>query len=283
MILDGKVAIVTAAGRGIGRAIALMLAEEGAAVAVNSFHEETTAAVLEEIKQKGGRSIGIAGDITKASQISRMVSEAMDAFGHIDIVVNNVGGVTTESGKDMEEPMGMMEALWDGTYALSLKAPALMCETIAPHFMERQGGKIVNIASIAGRSGIAHSEITPIPFCYHSMKAGLIRYTQLLADRLGPYNVNANCVCPGIIYTDAWKGMSQGVVQNNPKYKGQDPREWFLALFEGKYLAEGSPSTPLRREQTTNDIARTVVFLVSDASKNITGQALNVDGGMVKN
>ena len=283
MKLEGKTAIITASGRGIGREVALTLAREGAKVAVNSFSEENTSAVVNEIKENGGEAMGVAGDITQASLVTRMVSETIKAFGRIDILVNNAGGVTMKPGPDMNAPLAGLEALWDGTYSLSLKAPVLMCEAMAPHFIEQKSGRIVNMASIAGRSALAHSEITPIPFAYHAMKAGLIRYTQLLADQLGPYNVNANCVCPGIIYTDAWKVLSNSVVQNHPKYKGQDPREWFLALFEGKYLDEGSPRTPLRREQTTRDIARTVVFLVSDDAENITGQALNVDGGMVKN
>ncbi|MCP4755262.1 MAG: SDR family oxidoreductase [Proteobacteria bacterium] len=282
MKLEGKVAIITASGRGIGKDVALTLAEEGASVAVNSFTEENTAAVVEEIKKKGGKSLGIAGDITQAPLIDKMVSETIKTFGQIDIVVNNAGGVGFQAGKDMSAPLAGAEAMWDGTYALSLKAPALMCEAIMPHFMERKSGKIVNMASIAGRSGMGHTEITPIPFCYHAMKAGLIRYTQLLADQLGPYSINANCVCPGIIYTDSWKGISQGIVQNHPKYKGEDPREWFLGVSGGRYLGEGAPNTPLKREQTTGDIARAVVFLVSDDAENITGQALNVDGGMVK-
>ena len=283
MRLSGKTAIITASGRGIGREVALALAVEGAKVAVNSHTEENTKAVVDEIKRKGGEAIGVAGDITQAALITQMVEEALQAFGRLDILVNNAGGVTLKTDRDMSAPLAGVEALWDGTYGLSLKAPVLMSEAVTPHFKAQRSGCIVNMASIAGRSGITHSEITPIPFAYHSMKAGLIRYTQLLADMLGPFNINANCVCPGIIYTDAWKGMANGVVTNHPKYKGQDPREWFLGIFEGKYLAEGTPRTPLMREQTTEDIARTVIFLVSDDARNITGQAINVDGGMVKN
>jgi NAD(P)-dependent dehydrogenase (short-subunit alcohol dehydrogenase family) len=282
MRLKGKTAIITASGRGIGRQVALTLAEEGARVAVNSSSEENTMAVVDAIKGNGGEAIGVAGDITRADLVVEMVAQTIEAFGRIDIVVNNVGGVVRREDLDMDSPLATVEALWDGTYNLSLKAPVLMCEAVAPHFMEQRSGKIVNMASIAGRSAMHHTEITPIPFPYHSMKAGLIRYTQLLADQLGPFNINANCVCPGIIYTDAWKRLAERVVQNHPKYKGQDPREWFLGLFESKYLDEGSPRTPLRREQTTQDVARTVIFLVSDDAQNITGQALNVDGGMVK-
>ena len=158
-----------------------------------------------------------------------------------------------------------------------------MCEAVIPHFMERKSGKIINMSSIAGHSGLPHIEVTPIPFCYHSMKAALSRYTQVLADQLGPYNINVNSICPGIIYTDAWKGTSETMVKNHPKFKGQDPREWFLGIGEGRYLADGMPLTPMRREQTTTDVAEATLFLVSNAAANITGQSLVIDGGMVKN
>ena len=116
-----------------------------------------------------------------------------------------------------------------------------------------------------------------------SKKAGVIRYTQVMADSLGPFNINVNCICPGIIYTDAWKGMAERITKIHPDYKGQDPREWFLRLFDGDYLSNESPIvTPLRREQLVEDIAYTTVFLVSEESRNITGQSINVDGGMTK-
>ena len=114
------------------------------------------------------------------------------------------------------------------------------------------------------------------------MKAGLIRYSQSLADELGPYNINVNCVCPGYVYTDTWERGAKSMVETRPEYQGLDPREWFTGLNEGKY-PELAPATPLRREQTAGDIGRAVVFLVSEEGKNITGQTLNVDGGRHKN
>jgi NAD(P)-dependent dehydrogenase (short-subunit alcohol dehydrogenase family) len=282
MNLEGKVSIVSACGRGIGKEVALALAKAGSHVAVNSHSETNTQALVKEIEKLGGRAIGVAGDITQSSAIINMVAQTLEAFGQIDILVNNVGGVSMQKREDKDNPLSQIEALWDGTYSMSLKAPALMCETVVPHFIERQTGKIINMSSIAGRSGMPHIDMTPIPFCYHSMKAGLIRYTQLLADQLGQYNINANAICPGIIYTDAWKGTSETIVKKHPKFKGQDPREWFVGIGEGKYRADGMIATPMRREQTTDDIAQAVLFLASDAAANITGQALNIDGGMVK-
>lgn len=282
MNLTDKISLVTACGRGIGKEVALSLARAGSHVAVNSFSEKNTQALVKEIEQLGVRAIGVAGDITQAAVILQMVSETISNFGHIDILVNNVGGVTFDKRQDSDNPLSQLEALWDGTYKMSLKAPALMTEAVSPYLIENGGGKIINMSSIAGRSGMPHIDVTPIPFCYHSMKAGLIRYTQLLADQLGRYNINVNAVCPGIIYTDAWKGTSETIVKNHPKFKGQDPREWFLGISAGDYNGDGMIATPMRREQTTADIAHAVVFLASDLAANITGQSLNIDGGMVK-
>ena len=114
------------------------------------------------------------------------------------------------------------------------------------------------------------------------MKAGLIRYTQLLADQVGRHNINVNAICPGIIYTDGWRALAEGMVNNDPRFKGEDAREWFIGIGEGRYVGDGIPQTAMRREQTTGDIAEAVLFLASEAAANITGQTLNVDGGMVK-
>jgi len=278
MKLKGKVAIVTAAGRGIGRAIALCLAKEGANVVVNSFREETTSSVVDEIKSSGGRTLGMAGDITKIAMINKVIQTTIDTFGKIDIVVNNVGGGRT-SKETYSDPLEQVAAEWDGMYEQNIKATVLMCRAVAPHFIKQKSGKIVNISSVAGRNTYT-SHTSPVS--YGSMKAGLLRFNQSLAEELGPHNINVNCVCPGYVYTDAWQRGAKQMVETKPEYKGLSPREWFIGLNEGKYL-ELAPATPLRREQNTEDIAQAVLFLVSEEGKNITGQALNVDGGRNKN
>ena len=193
-----------------------------------------------------------------------------------------MGGGSAAEIDDKDNPLAEVEAVWDGTYAMSLKAPVLMCEAAMPHLIEKKSGKIINISSLAGRPGMPHVDLVPLSSSYHSAKAGLIRYTQLLADQVGRHNINVNAICPGIIYTDGWREISEEMVKHHPSYKGEDPREWFLGVGEGKYLGEGLPHTPMRREQTTGDIAEAVLFLASEAAANITGQTLNVDGGMVK-
>jgi len=276
MRLEGKVAIVTAAGRGLGRGIALCLAKEGADIVVNSFHEETTARVADEIKASGRRVLGIAGDITTTDKMAQVAQETLNTFGKIDILVNNVGGGRMTPKEVGSSFLGQAEAEWDGTYEQNLRATVLMCKTVAPHFIKQKSGKIVNISSVAGRYPFPYLIMTS----YGAMKIAIIRFSQSLAKELGEHNINVNCVCPGIIYTDAWEKGAKRAVESMPKFKGMNPREWFVEFMEGKYPELGA-FTPLRREQTPEDIGRAVVFLVSEDAQNITGQALNVDGGLV--
>jgi NAD(P)-dependent dehydrogenase (short-subunit alcohol dehydrogenase family) len=133
-----------------------------------------------------------------------------------------------------------------------------------------------------GRSSLSAKMLeTFVHPSYGAMKAGLISYTQTLAEMLGPHNINVNAVCPGIVYTDAWRGNAERAVTAVPEFIGMDPREWFEGIFRGDY-PEIFDRTPLGREQTVEDIGKAVVFLVSDDSMNITGQSLMVDGGMIK-
>ena len=283
MKLSNKVAIVTAAGRGIGRSIALCLAEEGADVVVNSYSQDTTTRTAGEVQALGRRALAMPCDITKPDAITRVVQETLNTFGKIDILVNNVGaGPKTWETSDAG-PLSRWIDLWDNMYEQNLKAPVLMCEAVVPHFINQKNGKIVNIASIAGRVSLPQKfQERIVPQSYSAMKAGLISYTQTLAERLGPHNINVNSICPGIVYTDDWENSSKRMVNDVPEFQGQDAREWFVGIAHGKYPDMFSP-TPLGREQTVEDIGRSVVYFVSDDGMNITGQTLNVDGGMVKN
>ena len=276
MKLEGKVAIVTASGRGIGRGIAICLAEEGADVVINSLHEETTTKVADEVRALGHRALAIAGDITTADKIVQVVQDTITAFGKIDILVNNVGGGRMASEETGTGPLGPVEVEWDFMYKQNLRASVLMCKAVQLHFIKQKSGQIVNISSIAARYASVISSAS-----YGTMKAGLIRFSQSLAEELGPHNINVNCVCPGFVYTDAWVRGATRNVETRPEYKGMKPKDWFLGLVEGKYL-DLVAVTPLRREQTVEDMARAVVFLVSEDAKNISGQALNIDGGRIK-
>ena len=157
-----------------------------------------------------------------------------------------------------------------------------MTEAVVPHMVSRGQGKIVQISSIAGRASLSDRMLKMFVHpSYGAMKAALINFTQTQAEMLGPHNINVNAVCPGIVYTDAWEGNAQNAVANFEEFKGMQPREFFDGIARGDY-PHIFDRTPLRREQTVEDIGNAVAFLVSQDSMNITGQSLMVDGGMVK-
>ena len=280
--LDGKVALVSAAGRGIGRAIAIGLAEAGAAVAVNSYGEDTTKATTEAIETAGGEALSLVGDITDPETILSAVRHTLDRFGRIDILVNNVGAGPKDLPAHEPHALGPIASLWDALYDQNLRATVLMTEAVMPQMIEQGHGKIVHVSSIAGKTSLSDRMLQNFAHqSYGAMKAALCHYTTTLAEILGPRGINVNAVCPGIVWTDAWRTNAENAVANLPEFEGQEPREWFEGIARGDY-PEIFDRTPLRREQTLEDIADAVVFLASEAAKNITGQSLMVDGGMVK-
>ena len=282
MKLQGKVAIVTAAGRGIGRGIALGLAQQGAKLVVNSYSPDTTEATAQAIREAGGEAVTLAGDITDPDQMLALRDLALREFGAIDILVNNVGAGPKQAIEPPRHELGLASVLWDALYEQNLKPVVLMTEAVLPHMRERRSGKIIVISSIAGRASLSDKMLENfVPPSYGAMKAALVNYTQTQAELLGPHNINVNAVCPGIVYTDAWRANAERAVASIAEFKGQDAREWFEGIARGDY-PHIFDRTPLRREQTVEDIANAVVFLVSDDAMNITGQSLMVDGGMVK-
>ena len=280
--LSGKVALVTAAGRGIGRGIAISLAQAGAHVVVNSYSTDTTSATVEAVTDQGVKGLGVPGDITDPQQMLAMREAALDEFGQIDILVNNVGAGPKTADEPEDHELGPIAATWDALYQQNLRPVALMTEAIVPHMKKRGSGKVVQISSIAGRASLSDKMLQYFVHpSYGAMKAALINFTQTQAELLGPFNINVNAICPGIVYTDAWKGNAENAVQRIPEFKGREAREWFEGIARGDY-PHIFDRTPLRREQTVEDIGNACVFLVSDDSMNITGQSLMVDGGMVK-
>ncbi len=263
MRLAGKVAMVTGGGLGIGRAIVLAMAREGADVLIPDIRPSNAEAVAQEAAALGRRAIPLRLDVTKASQVEAAIAEGVGACGRIDILVNNAG-VTPGLGLPFTR---QVEGDWDTVFRVNLKSVFFTCKSIAPHFMERRSGKIVNISSIAGPL----SSLT-MP-SYSVVKMGVITLTKIVAKELAPFNVNVNAICPGLLYTDMWKTIGEAMRETDPSYAGLTPRQ----MFE-KRVAEW---IPLRREQTPEDIGHAAVFLASDDARNITGQALMVDGGVV--
>ena len=267
MKLAGKVAIVTGAGKGIGQGIARCLAEEGADVVVNSFHEETAAKVADEVKAMGRRSLAVAADVTAKEGTERVVKEALDGLGKIDILVNNYGGHSKSSRHGTFADQ--VEAEWDDDYRFNLKSTVLMCMAAVPHFVEQQSGKIVNISSVAGRMPTASQ------MAYGSAKAGINYFTMTLAWDLAKYNINVNGIAPGGIYSGMSEPGIRRTIENNPELKGMDPYDYWLKntvpMVRGR--------SPMKRDLTREDVGRAAVFLVSEDSRNITAQTLSVDCG----
>jgi len=260
--LEGKVALITGAGGGIGRAIALAFAKEGAKVVVNDEHGDESTAVADEVRAQGSEALALEGDVSRNDQVEEMVRKTLEAFGRIDVLVNNAGVAGEHVGMPLTD---LTEEDWDRTYEVNLKAHFLTCRAVMPHMIDQKSGKIINISSIAGKTG------SPIIPHYSATKAGVVSFTQALARELAPHRVNVNAVCPGLIWTPLWQRMAKVLAEKAPLPSGLEPR----AVFDGAV----QQMIPMQAEQTAEDIAMTVVFLASSESDQITGQAINVDGG----
>ena len=246
MQLEGKVALVTGASRGIGKAIALMLAENGADIAVN-FAGSTTAAeaVAAEIEKMGRKAILVQGDVSKADVCAEIVDKVVSELGHIDILVNNAG-ITRDTLL-----LRMKEEDWDAVLNTNLKG-VFNCTKAAVKYMAKQrSGSIVNISSVVALMGNAGQAN------YAAAKAGILGFTRSVAKEMAARGIRVNAVTPGFIKTDMTSVLSEKVV----------------AAMEA--------SIPLARLGEPEDIAKAVLFLVSDNAAYITGQTLHVDGGMV--
>jgi meso-butanediol dehydrogenase/(S,S)-butanediol dehydrogenase/diacetyl reductase len=261
--LDNRTAIVTGGGRGIGRGISLVLAREGANIAIADVDLENANRTADEIQAMGRKALVARVDVTDPASARAGVEAAISGLGNVDILVNNAGVVGSHVGGSaitLED--------FDACYEVNLKGIWIMSGALVPHFKEHGGGKIVNIASIAGRkgnAGMAH---------YCASKAGAISLTQSMARDLGPSNINVNAVCPGLLWTDMWRSL-EAMFGRDASPEAVERRRVFDSFI--------ATNCPLRREQTPEDIGEAVAFLVSEAAKNITGQSLNVDGGIELN
>jgi NAD(P)-dependent dehydrogenase (short-subunit alcohol dehydrogenase family) len=261
-MLDGRIALVTGGGRGIGRGICEVLARHGAGVVIADIDMDNAERAATELRAGGARALVVHCDVTSPASAEAAVQTAVTHFGTLDILVNNAGVAGEHVGR------AVTEEDWDRCYEVNLKGSWIMARAALPALKARGGGKIVNIASIAGRrgsAGMAH---------YSASKAGVIGLTQSLARDLGPSNINVNAVCPGLLWTDMWRAL-EGLIGRDPAPEAIEKRRVFEAYIEA--------NCPLRREQTPEDIGEAVAFLASDAARNITGQSLNVDGGMELN
>lgn len=247
--LKDKVAIITGAASGIGRATAVLFAGEGAAVVMADMQEEALAETLAMVKEAGGQGVTRKTNVALEEEVKALVDAALAAFGRIDIVCNNAGIVGQYGGP--EEWTGED---WQRVYAVNVLGAVYTTKHVAKHMQERNSGAIVNTASVAGiRSGAGGN-------AYSASKAALINFTMTAACDLGGYNVRVNAVCPGLIET----GMTKPVFD--------------YARAKGKGDKLGS-RCELRRYGRPEEVAAAILFLASDEASYITGQALPVDGG----
>ncbi|MBX7214462.1 MAG: 3-oxoacyl-[acyl-carrier-protein] reductase [Thermoflexales bacterium] len=246
MKLENKIALVTGASRGIGRAIALDLAARGATVAVN-YNASAAAAqeVVDAITAAGGRAMAIQADVSRFEAAQALVKAVTDAYGRLDILVNNAG--TT---RDMLL-MSMKEEDWDHVVAADLKSVFNCCKAASRGLIRQRSGRIVNITSVVGLAGQAGQTN------YAAAKAGVIGFTKSLAKELGSRGITVNCVAPGFIPTALTEVLT--------------PEQKDAAI----------KATPLGRFGTPEDVAHAVSFLASDLAGYITGAVLSVDGGLV--
>lgn len=246
MHLDGKTALVTGASRGIGRAIAIKLASEGAAVAINyAGNAKAAEEVKSIIEAAGGKAMLVQADVSNAGSVDAMIKEVVEAFGGIDILVNNAG--ITRDGLLMR----MKEEDWDAVINTNLKGVFYCTKAVSKLMMKKRAGRIVNMASVVGLTGNAGQAN------YAAAKAGVIGFSKTMAKELASRGITVNMVAPGYIDTDMTAVLSESV------------RETMVS------------GIPLGRAGTPEDVANAVLFLVSDNASYITGQVINVDGGMV--
>ena len=263
MRLAGKVAIVTGGGSGIGRGIVLALAREGADVAIPDIQAVNAETVADELKSLGRKGLAMKTDVTIAADVSAMIERTRETLGKVDILVNNAG---------MAAPPGMpftnnTEEDWDRTFAVNTKSVFLTCKAIAPYFIERTAGRIINIASIAGPL----SALTMPP--YSVAKQGVITFTRIVAKELAPHGITVNAICPGVLWTAFWEKLAAHIAATTPAFAGMTARQ----VFEKRI----GDIVPMKCEQTPEDIGNCAAFLASDHARYITGQAINVDGGCV--
>jgi 3-oxoacyl-[acyl-carrier protein] reductase len=243
MVLKDRVAIVTGAGQGIGRAIALKLAEEGARVVASDAIAETALRTAGEIESLGRKALGIRTDVASTGEVLEMVETTVAEFGRVDILINNAGIARSAT------LLRLTDEAWDKVLDVNLKGVFRTTKAVARHMIGAKHGKIVNVSSIYGRTGVVGDSN------YAASKAGIVGFTKSTARELARHNINVNAILPGMIDTPLLRGIPD------------------------RYLKPMIEEIPLRRVGTPEDIASVAAFLVSDEASYITGATIEVTGG----
>ena len=257
MELGGQTAIVTGAGRNIGRAIALELAGMGADVVVAEVDEASGERTAEEVRERGRRALALPTDVTRLADLQAMADRTVAEWGRIDILVNNAGIHRSACTADVTEDD------WDRLLAVNAKGVFFASQAVLRHMVKARRGNIISVASMAGKMGLKTSLV------YGITKAAVISMTKSLAVAHAGDGIRANCVCPGIVETDMIFQIDR------------EAGEKLFGLKPGEYLKQRVEQIPLGRIEAPEDVANVVGFLASGKSSYMTGQAINVTGGLV--
>jgi NAD(P)-dependent dehydrogenase (short-subunit alcohol dehydrogenase family) len=258
----GQVAVVTGGATGIGRAIALKLADKGASVMIADINEDAATSTATEVKEISGNSAMFVTDVADPEACDGLAGATEENLGPADILVNNAG-IAGSAGWQLRSHS--TEQDWKQTYQVNVIGMSNVTSAFRRQMAKRRSGKIVNIASIAGREG------RPSLPHYSASKAAVINLTQSTALDLARFNITVNAICPGLLWTPMWEQVGDRYAHDIPAYEGMTARQVFDTMIAERI--------PMQKEQTPEDVADTVAFFVSDDARNITGQALNVDGG----
>jgi 3-oxoacyl-[acyl-carrier protein] reductase len=265
--LKGKIAIVTGAARGIGRAIALTFANEGAFVVVNDIDLSSAEEVAQSIISMGSRSLAVRADVTKANEVETMVNRTLDEFKKVDILVNNAGIVYDAAGptgrKLFEESL---PEEWHREIDLILYGTLNCLKGVLGHMIKERGGRIVNISSDMGRTNNGLKGVT----IYSAAKGGVIALTRSIAIEVAPYGITINTVCPGFVRT------TRALLAENQRETRPKEYEYYKNMERSM-----AGTIPLGRVGMPDDIAKLAVFLASDVASWITGQTYSINGGQV--
>jgi NAD(P)-dependent dehydrogenase (short-subunit alcohol dehydrogenase family) len=262
--LAGRVALVTGASRGIGAGIARCLAAEGARVAVAARTESGLKAVCRELEAAGATALAVPADVSQERSVREMVGAVERAWGPVELLINNAGVMGDD---DWAERLPEQTRDWEKAFRVNTLSRVWASEAVLPSMKERRYGKIINVSSVAALEG------QPVHLAYNATRAAEVSYTQSLAREVGPWGINVNAILPGLVFTDIsialWKHVRQ---KFGAERVGPDAEKWWHEM--------AVQMTPLRRPQTAEDMGWLAVFLCSEGARNITGQAINVDGGM---
>jgi NAD(P)-dependent dehydrogenase (short-subunit alcohol dehydrogenase family) len=264
MRLEGKTAIVTGGGGDIGRGIARCLAREGSRLLLADISKESAKHAAEEIGSEGGDVHSVHADLTREDDAQEVFRTALETLGQVDILVNAHGRASREFGNPLER---LSLAEWNDLMAVNLTSVFLMTRAVLPHMRERRSGKIINIASLAGRRA---NENLPH---YSASKAALISFTQSIAKEMAPHNVNVNAINPGFVFSPVWeKGHGVLMAGQNSEWANLSSREIYDRIVHSL--------VPLGRDQNPEDVGHFCAYLASEESRNMTGQSINLDGGV---